>query len=73
MERDKYLKEIEKVLDDLIRDKSLINKHFHDHECKLANDSWRYKTEKGYERLLKWKKVRNSIDYLLLLRENKDS
>ena len=72
MERDRYLKEIEKVLDELIKDKDLISDHTKREEQKLANDSWRYKTEEGYERLLKWKKIRNSIDYLLLLRENKD-
>ncbi len=72
MERDKYLKEIEKVLDDLIKDKGFISKHTQHQEQKLANDAWRYKTEEGYERLLKWRKIKNSIDYLLLLRENKD-
>ena len=72
MERDKYLKEIEKVLDNLIEDKDLISEHTQSQEQKLANDAWRYKTEEGYERLLKWRKIKNSIDYLLLLRENKD-
>jgi len=72
MERDKYLKEIEQVLDDLIEDKALINEHFHDLEGKLAIDAWRYKTEEIYTSVLKWRKIKNSIDYLLLLRENKD-
>ena len=72
MERDKYLKEIEKILDDLIEDKALIYKTLHDHEGKLAIDAWRYKTEKIYANVLKWRKIKNSIDYLLLLRENKD-
>ena len=72
MERDKYLKEIEKVLDNLIKDKDLISEHTLREEQKLANDAWRYKTEEIYERLLKWRKIKNSIDYLLLLRENKD-
>ena len=72
MERDKYLKEIEKVLDDLIEDKALINKHFHDLEGELAIAAWRYKTEEIYADVLKWRKIKNSIDYLLLLRENKD-
>ena len=73
MERDKYLKEIEKVLDNLIKDKDLISEHTLREEQKLANDAWRYKTEEIYERLLKWRKIKNSIDYLLLLRENKDN
>ena len=72
MERDKYLKEIEKVLDNLMEDKDLIREHTLREEQKLANDAWRYKTEEVYERLLKWRKIKNSIDYLLLLRENKD-
>ena len=72
MERNKYLKEIEKVLDNLMEDKDLISEHTLREEQKLANDAWRYKTEEVYERLLKWRKIKNSIDYLLLLRENKD-
>ncbi|MAF43711.1 MAG: hypothetical protein CMI54_06050 [Parcubacteria group bacterium] len=73
MERDKYLREIEKILDNLIEEKALLSEHIRMHESKLVNDSWRYKTEKGYKRLLKWRKIKNSIDYLLLLRENKDN
>jgi hypothetical protein len=72
MERDKYLKEVEKVLDNLMEDKDLISEHTQREEQKLANDAWRYKTEECYENLLKWRKIKNSIDYLLLLRENKD-
>ena len=73
MERAKYLIEIEKILDVLIEEKDLILQTIQNEDSKLANEAWRYKTKAGYERLLKWRKIKNNIDYLLLLRENKDN
>tara|TARA_R110002110_G_scaffold289468_1_gene503919 strand:- start:167 stop:397 length:231 start_codon:yes stop_codon:yes gene_type:complete len=75
MERNKYIKEIEGVLDQLLESKSFLRKTLVDAENELHLQVYRYASKKGertYENLAELKKVKNLIDYLILLRENKD-
>lgn len=76
MERDKYIREIEGVLDQLLEDKEFIKKALTKAENELQFQVFRYSSKKGeetYEKFAKHKKIKNLIDYLILLRENKDN
>lgn len=75
MERNKYLKEIEKVLDQLSEHENEVKKMFSNAEGELNMQVYRYQSKKGektYENLLRVRKIKNLIDYLLLLVENKN-
>tara|TARA_Y100000593_G_scaffold92376_1_gene183848 strand:+ start:2375 stop:2650 length:276 start_codon:yes stop_codon:yes gene_type:complete len=91
MERDKYLKEIELTLDEIVKDEDLIviiKETLDKRERNEVFNSFRYGTilgesmskevspvagEEHYNKIIKIKKARNLIDYLLLLAQNKDS
>ena len=91
MERDKYLREVELTLAEIVKDKKsiqIIKKCLLDRENKLTFNSFRYgrslkdsyaigdnskSGEEYYNEIVKVKKIRNLIDYLLLLVQNKDN
>lgn len=89
MERDKYLKEVELTLAEIVKDEEIteiIKATLQDCENKMVFNAFRYGKgpigmgswstakagEEFYNKILKIKKARNLIDYLLLLAENKD-
>tara|TARA_B100000287_G_scaffold274048_1_gene258078 strand:+ start:4005 stop:4271 length:267 start_codon:yes stop_codon:yes gene_type:complete len=87
MERSEYLKEVEFTLKEIIKDEELVKiiKHsLEKSERELSFNSYRYGmrqpdkskrpqlSEESYNKIIKVKKARNLIDYLILLRQNKD-
>lgn len=92
MEREKYLKEIELTLDEIIKDEDLIaiiKETLYKRERNEVFNSFRYGKDLGasmskdaplggsgeehYYRIIKIKKAKNLIDYLLLLAQNKNN
>jgi len=80
MERKEYVKEVELTLDELVEDKKMIAELLESRERELIFNAFRYGAKKDskigeeyYEKIGKIRKIRNLIDYLLLLAENKDN
>ncbi|MAH50993.1 hypothetical protein CMI37_34575 [Candidatus Pacearchaeota archaeon] len=91
MERDKYLKEIELTLAEIVKEEDsvkIIKRCLEKREEELSFNSFRYGRSLGenysigynsksgeeyYNEIIKVKKIRNLVDYLLLLAQNKDN
>ena len=91
MERDKYLKEIELTLAEIVKEEDsikIIKQCLENRENELSFNSFRYgrtlndsyaigdnpkSGEEYYNEIIKVKKIRNLVDYLLLLAQNKNN
>ena len=91
MERDKYLKEIELTLAEIVKEEDsvkIIKQCLHKRESELSFNSFRYgrslsdsyaighdskSGEEYYNEIIKVKKIRNLVDYLLLMAQNKEN
>lgn len=90
MERDKYLKEVELTLAEIVKEEDsvkIIKQCLEKRESELSFNSFRYGRSLGdnysighnpksgeefYNKILKAKKAKNLVDYLLLLTQNKN-
>ena len=70
---EKFCEEVKEVLEELQSDKHLIKKVLDQADKHNESCAWRYKYKRGelqYEKIIKFKKVKNLIEYLLDLNDN---
>ena len=74
MDRKEFCQEIEEILTELRPEKDLIKKVLSDIEKQYSFSAYRYSYKKGeaaYEKVIKFRKAKNLIEYLLDLENNK--
>jgi hypothetical protein len=78
MEREKYLREVERTLRELSKHKKCISEIVTENIRELSFNAYRYGShdpevsENYYNQISEKTKIKNLIDYLILLEENKD-
>jgi len=73
MGEEKFCEEVREVLEELQPDKHLIKEVLEQADKDNESFAWRYKYKRGelqYKKIIKFKKVKNLIEYLLDLNDN---